>query len=471
MPAAIMVQGCTSDAGKSFIATALCRHFSNLGYRVAPFKAQNMSNNSRVVAGGEIGTAQWLQARAARVEPTVFMNPVLLKPEADTRSQVVVLGRYSRELTETPWRGRSEVLWEAARTALDSLMSEYEIVVIEGAGSPAEINLSDSDYVNMRVAEYAGAAVLLVSDIDRGGAFAHLYGTAEILPAKWKQLISGFVLNKFRGDPALLDPGPRLLEELTSIPTVALVPMVRHGLPNEEGPSLGIAGTGRSFSIICGPYASNLDEFADLQRCADVNWVRSVDGFGSPEFLIIPGSKNTAADLAWLRETGLERSIRDAAGRGVPVLGICGGMQILGGPIADPASVESGNTVHGLGLLPVSTTFSDAKRTERTTWSFPKMAGPWKLLSDLEVSGYEIRFGISDSDQSHAEVRSGQCYSVANVMGIYTHGLFENAGVLEAFDLPLPDSLDDEIDRLSTSVMAGFDQQWLTDFQNRVVTR
>jgi adenosylcobyric acid synthase len=235
--ATIMVQGVSSDAGKSLIATALCRWLRRRGALVAPFKAQNMSNNARVVDGGEIGTAQWLQALAAGVAADVRMNPVLLKPEADTRSQVVVNGVVSRELTESPWRGRSTRLWPHVEAAYRSLAADYDVVVIEGAGSPAETNLWADDIVNMRVAELAGAPVLLVADIDRGGAFAHLYGTWALLPPPWRSHIRGFLLNKFRGDAGLLAPAPAELERTTGVPTVGVVPWIELALPHEEAPT------------------------------------------------------------------------------------------------------------------------------------------------------------------------------------------------------------------------------------------
>ena len=237
----VMVLGTSSGAGKSWIATALCRYYADQGLKVAPFKAQNMSNNARVVAAsdgrmGEIGSAQYFQALAARAVPDVRMNPLLLKPEADTRSQVVLMGQVSRELSALPWRGRSERVWPQIAAALDALRAENDVIVIEGAGSPAEINLMASDVVNLRVARHAGARCLLVTDIDRGGAFAHLYGTWALMAPEDRARIAGFVLNKFRGDAALLAPAPEQLEQLTGVPTVAVVPMrLGHGLPEEDG--------------------------------------------------------------------------------------------------------------------------------------------------------------------------------------------------------------------------------------------
>jgi len=270
----VMVLGTSSGAGKSWVTTALCRHYANLGLKVAPFKAQNMSNNARVVdaekGDGEIGSAQYFQALAARATPSVEMNPVLLKPEADTKSQVVVMGRVDHVLSNTPWRARSEMLWPAIQTALDQLIESYDVVVIEGAGSPAEINLMASDIVNLRVARYANAKCLLVTDIDRGGAFAHLYGTWALLDQTDQQMIAGFILNKFRGDAALLAPAPEMLEGMTGIPVIATIPMLRaHGLPEEDGVfddrGSQFDASAIKVGVIAYPRISNLDEFEALK--------------------------------------------------------------------------------------------------------------------------------------------------------------------------------------------------------------
>ena len=330
---------------------------------MAPFKAQNMSNNARVVDGGEIGTAQWLQARAAGARPDVRMNPVLLKPQGESSSQVVVNGVVDHELTRRPWRGRSSALWPGVVEAYRSLASEFDVVVIEGAGSPAETNLWDDDIVNMRVAELADAPVLLVADIDRGGAFAHLFGTWALLPERWRGRVDGFVLNKFRGDPALLAPAPRDLERATGVPIVGVVPFVHHRLPNEEGPTIlprTGAQSGRTICITCGPYASNLDEFVTLQQVTDVRFVRTPVELVGADLIVLPGSKHTAADLGWLRATGLATSVVEAARAGTPVLGVCGGLQMLGKSIDDPHGIEGAAT--GLGLLDVSTILAPTKR-------------------------------------------------------------------------------------------------------------
>ena len=264
-----MVLGTTSGAGKSWLTTALCRHYARQGLKGAPFKAQNMSNNARVVEGGELGSAQYFQALAACAVPEVRMNPLLLKPERDTHSQVVLLGEVSAELTGLDWRSRSARVWPVVAESLDALRAENDVVVIEGAGSPAEINLYNSDIVNMRMARHADARCLLVTDIDRGGAFAHLYGTWALLPEADRALLRGFVLNKFRGNAALLAPAPEQLQALTGVPTVATLPMWwRHGLPEEDGVfddrSQATGVVTRTVAIVAYPRISNLDEFQHL---------------------------------------------------------------------------------------------------------------------------------------------------------------------------------------------------------------
>ncbi|RYF69530.1 MAG: cobyric acid synthase, partial [Comamonadaceae bacterium] len=267
----VMVLGTTSGAGKSWLTTALCRWYARQGLHVAPFKAQNMSNNARVVAGGEIGSAQYFQALAARAVPDVRMNPLLLKPERDTHSQVVLMGQVSEALSAMPWRGRSERVWPRIAAALDELRAANDVVVIEGAGSPSEINLMASDIVNLRVARHAAARCLLITDIDRGGAFAHLYGTWALMPEADRALLRGFVLNKFRGDASLLAPAPQMLQDMTGVPTVATLPMWwQHGLPEEDGVfDASTRGSGEAactVAVVAYPRISNLDEFQPLKN-------------------------------------------------------------------------------------------------------------------------------------------------------------------------------------------------------------
>ncbi|OAD40248.1 cobyric acid synthase CobQ [Hydrogenophaga crassostreae] len=450
-----MVLGTTSGAGKSWLTTALCRHYARQGLKVAPFKAQNMSNNARVVAGpdgrlGEIGSAQYFQSLAARATPEVRMNPLLLKPEADTRSQVVIMGQVSAELSAMPWRGRSEKAWPQITAALDALREENDVVVIEGAGSPAEINLHASDIVNMRIARHAHARCLLVTDIDRGGAFAHLYGTWALLPPEEQALIQGFVLNKFRGDAALLAPGPQMLHDLTGVPIVATLPMWwQHGLPEEDGVfddrSRANGVVSKTIAVIAYPRISNLDEFQPLKNVPGVRlvWTRTPADCLNADWIILPGSKSTSADLAWLREQGLDRAVAAHAGQGGCVLGVCGGLQMLGEALIDTGGVEPmglGNAP-GLGLLPLVTSFEAQKTVRQTEGQFGELVGGWAALSGVAVTGYEIHHG--QTAQHPAMARAGDVAREAmaslawqnkagNVLGIYLHGLFEDPRVLQA---------------------------------------
>lgn len=464
----VMVLGTTSGAGKSWLATALCRHYARQGLKVAPFKAQNMSNNARVVAGlhgrlGEIGSAQYFQALAARAVPEVRMNPLLLKPEADTRSQVVLLGEVSRDLSDMPWRTRSDAVWPEICASLDALRADHDVVVIEGAGSPAEINLHASDIVNMRVARHANARCLLVTDIDRGGAFAHLYGTWALLPPDERALLRGFVLNKFRGDAALLAPGPQMLQELTGVPIVATLPMWRqHGLPEEDGVfDDRPRGSGRittTVAVVAYPRISNLDEFQPLHNVPGVRlvWARSAQACEGADWIVLPGSKATAADLAWLRAQGIDRAIADHASRGGAVLGICGGLQMLGEALIDPHGID-GNAP-GLGLLPLVTVFDADKTVRRTEVRLGEASGPWSALSGVRVEGYEIHHGQTREHsamvaQGHGvrEVVPGLVWQSAAgpVLGGYLHGLFESPAVLQAlFGAQVP-TLDDVFDGLA----------------------
>jgi adenosylcobyric acid synthase len=450
-----MVQGTSSSAGKSLIATALCRHFARRGVRVAPFKAQNMSNNARVVAGGEIGTAQYLQALAARVEPEVRMNPVLVKPEGDTRSQVVVRGVADPALSALPWPERTPQLWPVVAEALVSLLRDFDLVVLEGAGSPAEINLADM--TNLRAAAEARASVLLVCDIDRGGAFAHLYGTWALLGAADRRRIRGFVLNRFRGDAALLTPAPERLTALTGVPLAGVVPWLAHGLPDEDGVSEPVTDPGDpapAVAVVVYPTASNLDEFKALEQVARVRYVRRPAGLAGADLVVLPGSKHVAADLRWLRTAGFEPALR-AAGR---VLGICGGLQMLGRRLHDPARVDGEE--EGLGLLPLTTTFARDKLVERVEVRFADaLGGAWRGLAGLHAGGYEIRHGRTRADEPVGEaLPEGRGWVRGGVLGVTLHGLFERPEVVAALVGRAPErSLDAAIDALADGVTAALD--------------
>lgn len=496
----VMVLGTTSGAGKSWLTTALCRWYARQGLKVAPFKAQNMSNNARVVApvaptlvaartalppegadfpwggptenrGGEIGSAQYFQALAARAVPDVRMNPLLLKPERDTHSQVVLLGQVSAELTALPWRGRSERVWPQIAQSLDALRAENDVVVIEGAGSPAEINLMASDIVNLRVARHAQARCLLVTDIDRGGAFAHLYGTWALMPEADRALLAGFVLNRFRGDATLLSPAPETLQQLTGVPTVATLPMWwQHGLPEEDG-VFDDRSTARgevhcTVAVIAYPRISNLDEFQPLKNVPGVRlrWVRSPADLADADWIVLPGSKHTSGDLAWLRAQGLDRAVAAHAARGGRVLGVCGGLQMLGEALIDPHGID-GNAP-GLGLLPLVTVFAPDKTVRQREARFGPLTGAWSALSDVTVRGYEIHHGQTEAhpamaaagDHARVAMPDGLAWQneAGNVLGLYLHGLFEDPAALQALFGAAAPTLDAVFDGLADFIDAHF---------------
>jgi adenosylcobyric acid synthase len=470
MPA-LMIQGTTSSAGKSLITAAFARWFARRGVDVAPFKAQNMSNNARVVDGGEIGAAQYLQALAAGVTPDVRMNPVLLKPESDTSSQVVVNGIVDHALSRQPWRGRAATLWPIAERALRSLQRDFDLVLIEGAGSPAEINLSDSDIVNMHVAEAAGAPVLLVADIDRGGAFAHLYGTWALVDDAARAHIKGFILNKFRGDPALLAPAPELLRDRTGVATIGVVPWLHHGLPDEDGAGHEAprrAHDGRPVvAIVLYPTASNLDEYRLLEQVADVVWARAPDQLRDASIVVLPGSKHVAADLSWLRQTGLADAIGARARAGRRILGVCGGLQMLGQQIDATAGIDGSGP--GLGLLPLVTTFHSDKRTAPVTAQIGAIRGAWRDLSGCSFRGYEIRHGRSTAVAAIDEVISaGLGYAQGPVLAVYVHGLLESPDVLQRlFGATPPRTLDAVFDELADAVDEHVDMSYVAGLVGR----
>ena len=424
-----MILGCTSDAGKSFLVASLCRHFSNLGLRVAPFKAQNMSNNAAVTREGlEMGRAQYFQALAARAEPDVRMNPVLLKPSADTASQVIVMGRPAPEIGEIPWMERRERLWPVVSAALHSLIVGFDQVVIEGAGSPAEINLREGDIVNMAVALECRADVYIAVDIDLGGAFAHLLGTWHCLRPDERALVRGFVLNKFRGDQRLLGNAMDWLREKTGIPTAAIVPMIPNTLPEEDTLHHRSKPDRRktNIALVAYPYASNLDEFDALIHETSVRVVPLRDPVSLEDFhaIILPGSKNTAESLRFLRANGLAAEIVRAARQGTAILGVCGGMQMLGRQISDPERLEGGD-LPGLGLLDLTTTLEAEKTTRQreTAW-----------VDGGRVSGYEIHHGRTEAGPS-AQIHLGDDlgWQQGNVCGVYLHGLMENTAYRQHF--------------------------------------
>ncbi|MEW5880174.1 MAG: cobyric acid synthase [Pseudomonadota bacterium] len=442
MKRAVVVWGATSGAGKSFVATALLRLAARRGLRAAPFKAQNMSNNARVIDGGEIGTAQYWQALAAGIAPQADHNPVLLKPEADTASQAIVHGRVRHDLAALPWRARSPQLAAAARASFERLADAHELLVIEGAGSPAEINLADCDFANLQAARWAAAraptAALLVVDIDRGGAFAHALGTLALLPEDLRPLVCAVVLNRFRGDAALLAPGPQWLAERAAVAHVAVLPTLpRHGLPEEDGPAFGSTAAGPTVAVIAAPRASNLDEFSALAAGGvRLRWLRAARELDGADLIVVPGSKQTISDLAWLRAQRFDEALAAAAEAGRPILGICGGMQMLGARLHDPRGHDGVrcDAAAGLGLLPLVTTFAPDKRLCAGEFAFASLPAPWLPWSGMRFSGYEIRCGCTEPLAPAAialrDARGEPLgWQAGSVLGIAAHGALENSAL------------------------------------------
>jgi len=441
----VMIQGTASGVGKSVVATALCRVLRDEGYRVAPFKAQNMSLNAAVTsAGEEIGRAQWEQAVAAGLLPRATMNPILLKPESDRRSQLVVLGRARGTVAARDYWSRRRELWPVVSRALRELRREFEVVVIEGAGSPAEPNLRRSELANMRVALACDAAVLLVADIEPGGVFAQILGTLDLLRDRERALVRGIVVNKFRGDPALFARGVRFLRRRSGIPVLGVLPYLPDmPVPPEDSLSLDAppSSGGVDIAVVRFPRISNFDDVAPLAAAgARVRFVARPGDLGVPDLVLLPGSKSTIADLEWLRAVGLAARIRALVNAGVPVIGICGGFQMLGRELADPDGFDgTRGTVRGLGLLPVRTAFTATKRTVPVRGRILG-GGMFGALRGAELEGYEIHVGRTDRDGAaafaeltrdgrHAPVRDGAVSADGRVLGTYVHGLFSTGAV------------------------------------------
>jgi adenosylcobyric acid synthase len=497
---AIMCVGTGSHAGKSVLAAALCRIYARRGLRVAPFKAQNMALNSFVTPdGGELGRAQAYQARAAGVEPHVDMNPVLLKPSSQTGSQVIVLGRPVRHMSVREYHAYQPEVWPTVTAAYERLRIANDLIVIEGAGSPAEINLRDQDIVNMKVALYARCPVLLIGDIDRGGVFASLVGHMELFTPQERELIAAFVINKFRGDATLLDSGIEFLRERTGVPTLGVVPMLTDWRGDEED-SLGIDDRRRraepdaplQIAVVRLPFISNYTDFDALADEPDVNvrYVTSPVGLDGAAAIVLPGTKSTIADLAWLRESGLAAAVLAKAAAGTPVIGVCGGYQMLGRRIYDPEHFESdGEAVDGLGLLDAETTFAGDKRTVRVGGELLGSTNPLGSAG-TPLRGYEIHMGrttlgsgaapllrlrgADGSEHDDGAVSEAAAGPIPGpVCGSYVHGLFDHPALRGAFlnrlraelGLPARESvvppIDDDIDRLADHVEAHLDAELL----------
>ena len=441
MARAIMIQGTASNAGKSLLCAGLCRVFRQDGYSVAPFKSQNMALNSAITAQGlEMGRAQVMQAQAAGVAPDVRMNPILLKPTNDTGSQVIVNGIPRGTMGAADYFKYKNSLVPEVMAAYESLAAEHDIIVIEGAGSPAEINLKQDDIVNMGMARRANAPVLLCGDIDRGGVFASLYGTVKLLDPEEQDRIRGLIINKFRGDPAILRPGLATLEELTGKPVLGVVPMLDVDVDDEDSLSARLEGKQKrglvDVAVIRLPRLSNFTDFNPLERMEEVSlrYVRQPREWGNPDLVILPGTKNTLDDLRWLRQSGLEALILRHAARGGAVAGICGGYQMLGRAVSDPEGVEGGGTLAGLGLLPTETVFLGEKTRTQVEGRFEAPAGIFASMAGVPFGGYEIHMGrtagadtplVSFSDQRGERRTDGA--AAGNVWGCYVHGIFDRA--------------------------------------------
>ena len=435
----IMVQGTMSGAGKSLLCAALCRIFAQDGYRVAPFKSQNMALNSFVTKDGlEMGRAQVVQAQAAGIEPDVRMNPILLKPSSDIGSQVIVNGEVRGQMPDAAYFKLKKSLIPDILAAYNNLAEEVDIIVIEGAGSPAEINLKSDDIVNMGLAKLVDAPVLLAGDIDRGGVFAQLYGTVALLEPEERARIKGLVINKFRGDVEILRPGLAMLEEKTQLPVLGVVPYLHVDIEDEDSLSERLQADKTvkplDVAIVRLPHISNFTDFMPLEQhpLLGVRYVQNAHQMGLPDLLILPGTKNTIDDLLWMRQSGLEAAIRKLAAQGVPVLGVCGGYQMLGRTLADPDGTESGTpqTLRGLGLLPTDTVFTRQKH--RTQVSAAVTAASF---AGAELTGYEIHTGRTEVQGTpfctQADGTPEGCVQ-DNVFGTYLHGLFDTGALTEA---------------------------------------
>lgn len=442
MAKTIMIQGTMSNAGKSLLTAGLCRIFRQDGYRVAPFKSQNMALNSYITSEGlEMGRAQVMQAEAAGIEPSVLMNPILLKPTNDTGSQVIVNGEVLGTMSARDYFKYKKKLVPDIMKAFRALAEKNDIIVIEGAGSPAEINLKTDDIVNMGMAKMADAPVLLAGDIDRGGVFAQLYGTVELLEPEERNRIRGLIINKFRGDKTILDPGIEMLEEKCGIPVVGVAPYLDIQVEDEDSLTERFdrdQETGLiDIAVIRIPRISNFTDFNPLESIPGVSlrYVKHTSDLKNPDVIILPGTKNTMEDLRWLRESGMEALILKAADRGTLIFGICGGYQMLGETLSDPHGVEAGGSMRGMGLLPMDTIFAEKKTRTQVTGRFLDLDGDYETLSEVEFTGYEIHMGDSvrrNPAKPCTSVRDGvtgkektEGTFTRNVCGTYVHGIFD----------------------------------------------
>ena len=433
MAKSIMIQGTMSNAGKSLLCAGLCRIFRQDGYRVAPFKSQNMALNSFITAdGGEMGRAQVVQAEAAGIPPDVRMNPILLKPTTDVGSQVIVNGKVLGNIRAKDYYKRKIEFVPDIMEAYRSLEEEFDVIVLEGAGSPAEINLKQDDIVNMGMAKMADAPVLLVGDIDRGGVFAQLYGTVALLEPDERARIKGTIVNKFRGDVSILEPGIKQLEDLCGVPVAGVVPYLHVDIDDEDSLTERFHTSSQrkliDVAVIRLPRISNFTDFSPFERYENVSlrYVGKTEDLKDPDLILLPGTKSTIADLLWLRQSGLEASILKAASNGVPVFGICGGFQMLGRRVADPQGVEAAGVteIAGMGLLDTETVFYGEKVQTQTKGVLSGISGIFRGLNGLEYEGYEIHMGRG-GEKGAPVVDKGTVY------GSYVHGIFDKGGICD----------------------------------------
>ena len=450
MAKVIMIQGTMSNAGKSLVTAGLCRVFKQDGYKVAPFKSQNMALNSFITKEGlEMGRAQVMQAEACGIEPSVNMNPILLKPTNDVGSQVIVNGEVLGNMSARDYYKKKTELIPHIMEAYNNLAKEYDIIVMEGAGSPAEINLKENDIVNMGMAKLVNSPVLLVGDIDRGGVFASIAGTLMLLEEDERKMIKGTIINKFRGDVNILKPGLDMIEEITKTPVVGVVPYMELDIDDEDSLSERFNNKGTvdliDIAVIRLPRISNFTDFNTFEYIQGVSlrYVKSVRELKDPDMIILPGTKNTMEDLKWLRESGLETQILKQAAKGKVIFGICGGYQMLGMELSDPFNVESGGTMAGMGLLPTKTVFEKEKVRTRVSGNFNEVSGILAELSYVEFEGYEIHMGQTTYDFNEEElttidnvngediIKNDGLYK-DNVYGSYIHGIFDKEEVSKA---------------------------------------
>lgn len=438
---AIMIQGTMSNAGKSLIAAALCRIFRQDGYSVAPFKSQNMALNSYITAEGlEMGRAQVMQAEAAGTEPSVMMNPILLKPTSDVGSQVIVNGEVVGNMRAMEYFRRKREFIPQIMNAFGQLSARHDIIVIEGAGSPAELNLKADDIVNMGMARLAKSPVLLVGDIDRGGVFAQLIGTVKLLEPSEQDMIKALIVNKFRGDRSIFRSGVEILEQRSGKPVAGVVPYVHCDIEDEDSLSAKLENRAAGLVDIAVIRLPRISNFTDLDVFSQyggvsVRYVTKPEQLGNPDLIVIPGTKSTISDMMWLRSCGLEAALKKASSAGTLIFGICGGYQLLGDVVSDPENTEGGGSVRGMEFLRAKTVFTPEKRRSRTSGEFAQIDGAFAFLSGAEFSGYEIHMGrtevsgsplISKTDGTTDGTSGGAC---GNVCGCYVHGIFDSGEV------------------------------------------